>query len=404
MCVCFSFYQKFGKNKNMTSTSSAITSIPILQRVFLFGTGSIKHLTSYSHVTSSWEDCAKNYSSGIFESWLNPTDETILNHIRTQSESTALRKTVYKSASADSNDDTTTTTNQQQTAERDPSVIRAEAKGTLYHAYRRRISGGLVRACNHGMRWLIKNIIVDDKTAFPLLAKEFSDPAKCSHYSGIPIFGAVSGKHHDIVRFLIARNPRCIDACDLNQRTPLFAAAKNEDLEMMDILLEAGADINCKDYGSRDIFDLCAGVGCVKSMEHLFRKFPAAKATRLESDCKIQLHKNNSVNSDYAYSLMDHCASMATVIPQESEKMIRFLTDQGFYVNQKTLYLAAKSINPAVVEAVIDGAKKMTSSLVFWKNEDFDVGRLLDTNRVVASEAKVQLVRDVMARGQKELV
>lgn len=173
----------------------AITSIPNLQRCFLFSTNKLSRLAQLVHVHSSWGDTIHNYSHGILESWLYPTEATIadLADLELAREDDFKKKTA--SLNTQRSNTTVTTSNKapatateesSNTTPRPASVRYAseisvdsriprtlgfmenedetrsgrmkELREMLQARARRVLSGALVRACQLGFRWLVSNI------------------------------------------------------------------------------------------------------------------------------------------------------------------------------------------------------------------------------------------------------
>lgn len=294
-----------------------ITRIPLLQKIFLFSTIKISTLSRFACVHSSWQDCCHNYSRGIFASWINPSRTTLDDLI--QQEITNKRNQILKKSNASSEEDLVAL----ETVSDHPEAFLQTVQEARQREARRMLSGGLVRGCQFGILWLVTNILESpspfsathninrgdhrydlnrnakrngnddnhDSEDVCSMINEYEnrsfiiDPVKCTFYAGTPIFAAVSGGHHDVVRYLIEKtngavvcsrkkdptNPGLIyteHVLDLNERTPLFSAAARGP-EMMAIILDAGCDHRILDYAGDDVVNFCAAQGYLESLKWL---------------------------------------------------------------------------------------------------------------------------------------
>ena len=88
-----------------------------------------------------------------------------------------------------------------------------------------------------------------------MLIKAGADVNARNEKGGTPLLYAIAGKNHkDIVKTLIENNAD-VNACDNARNTPLMLAAKEDLVNMFEILLDAGADPDIKDNFGKSIFD-----------------------------------------------------------------------------------------------------------------------------------------------------
>jgi hypothetical protein len=423
-------------NSSSSSTliHSGITSIPLLQRVFLFSTLKLSDIAKFATVHSSWQDCCHNYSRGIFASWVAPTKETVdeILQIHSQKMLAKMRaelkekKRCYEGSSSVS-----VSLPQQiqqlegaiQNLQENPEMSREAVKDARMRDVKRRLSGGLVRGSQFGILWLVENILEspspfavaqqqqvtrnytlgnnqnDDEEPIEERAKHFQvydssqfivDPAKCTFYSGTPIFAAVSGGNINVVKYLIAKTNGAVIGkkalllqnnnnekaenvalkddfvMDLNERTPLFNAAAIGP-EMMQVLIDAGCDHRILDYAGDDVVNFCAANGYLESMKWLLDvRFPndlrrvelALNPPLVLGGGKGDDKHREFVLENYPKDFRKSTRALNVAVAVGQAKIAEYLIKEvGCLVEPELLSAAARSYNIACVRAVIDGIR-----------------------------------------------
>jgi len=77
-----------------------------------------------------------------------------------------------------------------------------------------------------------------------IVALTFSAGSLAVEYASAELLQAVSARDHDRVRQLVSDGLQFIEKPSPNQRTPLFVAAQNNDLQTLELLVKAGANAN----------------------------------------------------------------------------------------------------------------------------------------------------------------
>jgi len=104
-----------------------------------------------------------------------------------------------------------------------------------------------------------------------LLALTFSVGGFAVEYNSPELVQAVSARDHDRVRQLVSDGLQFSERPAPRQRTPLFIAAQNNDFDMLEVLLKAGADINERTRSGASLLMVSAYAGSPERVAFLLR-------------------------------------------------------------------------------------------------------------------------------------
>lgn len=104
------------------------------------------------------------------------------------------------------------------------------------------------RDCWWRTAWLVA-LLAGDIAKAKLLRERGADPAARGHCGQPPLFYAIQGRHPDVLRWLLREGADANEADDFG-RTALVEAVEADDLQCVEILLGAGADVDADANGT----------------------------------------------------------------------------------------------------------------------------------------------------------
>jgi len=263
-----------------------------------------------------------------------------------------------------------------------------------------------------------------------LLALTFPVGGFPVEYTSAELLQAVSARDHDRVRQLVSDGLQFSEKPAPNQRTPLFVAAQNNDFEMLEVLLKAGADINEKAPSGTSLLMVSAYAGLPDRVAFLLRhgadphyRHPRHGATALMDACILgkvenaRLLLDAGADPNVQTEVGNSALSIAT--REDHEDLVRLLLERGADPNLSSgrnsslLGLAVQEKNKTIVAqllaagADVNGGGRGRSPL-YWaiKSGDADLALFLlnagaDPNR---DAAIVQAARRGMPQVMNKMI
>jgi ankyrin repeat protein len=133
--------------------------------------------------------------------------------------------------------------------------------------------------------WLIA-LLTGDIAKAKLLRERGADPTVCGRYGCPPLFYAIQGHHSDLLRWLL-RKGADVHQTDEFGTTALIEAVGNDDLNCVEILLNAGANVETNANGT--------AIGRARSREIIMRLLTAG-ADPADADQRVILGLSNAVD------------------------------------------------------------------------------------------------------------
>lgn len=247
----------------------------------------------------------------------------------------------------------------------------------------------------HGPSSLLNCAVVNGSSeCVEFLLKNKADRMATDEHQRTPLHLAVNSGHMEIIQALVGTQDQLvknltgkeyIEKLDANERTALHYAVELNRFEVVDLLIKAGADVNCKDKSGRRPLHICAQSGNVPIM-HLLLKHETILVNCLDSKqispLKLALSHNHypcaklllEKGADTSGQLPPLQLNKGETLTDSRDGLIKFLDSKiskrgNMIKNAKTRYVV---IETTVHKDVIVESKtkyKSSCSLRVYKNQ-----------------------------------
>ncbi|XP_067660154.1 putative ankyrin repeat protein RF_0381 [Haliotis asinina] len=157
---------------------------------------------------------------------------------------------------------------------------------------------------------VMKAAIYTGKAVFDLLLKAKADLSLINAYHETILHMACEGGNIEIIKYILNQDIVDIDSQDINGQTPAMIPASNGNMDVLEILVEAGADLSLEREDGETILHVACEWEHIEIIEYLLTHSHVDINSRDGDDCTPAMMAAREGNEDIFFLLVAHGADL----------------------------------------------------------------------------------------------
>ena len=179
--------------------------------------------------------------------------------------------------------------------------------------------------------------------------------------------------HAEVTRVLLQEAEIYVDVEDMFGETPLFFAAKGDHFEVVDILIESGAEVSAQNHLRETVLYELTRESRIRMLSRLCEKYGASaldggaepdpwEFAAVHEMLGVVRVLHDSCRADVNRSNHEHFTALHSAVISANLEMLEYLIERGADINAKASWLNASALHLASAHADADIVEKLLES------------------------------------------